>query len=88
MKNRNLFIELNLPEEKDFKETLINSWTKPVPLEFHLLNSPSLTQELSLHVPKENLRHTFDQNIPPERGSRYTIKKLSKERKKYIRLEE
>lgn len=44
MKNRNLFIELNIPEEKDFKETLINSWTKPIPMEYHILHSPALNQ--------------------------------------------
>lgn len=65
---------------------MVNSWTKPIPMEFHLINSPSLTDELSHHVPKENIRHTIDQ--PAERGMRYTIKKISKERKKYMRLEE
>ena len=47
MKNRNLFIDLNLPQDNHSKSKLINSWTKPTPMEFHVINSPTLTSSIA-----------------------------------------
>jgi hypothetical protein len=47
MKNRNLFIELNIPTENNSKEELVNAWNKPLPMIYNLINSPALTHKLA-----------------------------------------
>ena len=78
--NRNLFIEVHQPDQNYSHSSLINNWTLPIPLEFHIINSPALNSKLSHLVPRSS----------PNKANQNPQKHLSQskhaDRHKYYRL--